>query len=74
MTGLVGKKVRIGPSFVSVEKYIVRGLNGYNGNFGDEKSSMLWVDGGELHISRKVVQELLKIPKALVEDSRSGQI
>ena len=61
------KKVRIGPSFISATKDVVGGSNGYSAKFGDEEVSMLWFDGRELHISRKVVQELLKIPKALME-------
>ena len=29
-TGLIGKKVRIGPSFFSAAKYVVGGSNGYS--------------------------------------------
>ena len=62
------KKVRIGPSFISPAKGVVGSTNGYSRKFGDEEASMLWFDGErELHISMKVVQKLLKMPKALQE-------
>ena len=41
----MGKKIRIGPSFISAAKNVVRGTNGYSGKFGDEEASMLWFDG-----------------------------
>ena len=59
IAGLIGKKVRIGPSFASATKDTVGGSNSDSGKFGDEEASMLWFDGKELHFSRKVVQELL---------------
>ena len=39
------KSARIGPSFISAAKYVVGGLNGYGGKFGDEEVSMLWFNG-----------------------------
>ena len=42
-------------------------MNGYSGQFGDEEASMLWFDEKGLHISRKIVQEFLKIPEARME-------
>ena len=65
--GLIGKKVRIGPNFVSVAEYVVGGSNGYSEQFGDEEASMLWFDGKRVAYFKKVVQELLKIPNALLE-------
>ena len=47
-TGLIGKTVRIGPSFVSAAKDAVGGTNDYSGKFGDEEASMLSVDGKEI--------------------------
>ena len=41
----MGKKVRIGPSFISAAKDVVGCSNGYSGNFGDEGASVLWFDG-----------------------------
>ena len=41
-TGLIGKKVRIGPSFISEAKDVVGISDGYSGKFGDEEASMLW--------------------------------
>ena len=58
----MGKKVRIGPSFISAIKDVLGGSNGYIGKLGDEEAAMLWFDGkGVTHLKR-VVQELLKIP------------
>ena len=37
-TGLIGKKVRIGPSFISAATDVVGGLNGYSEKFGDEEA------------------------------------
>ena len=37
--------MRIGPSFSSAAKDVVRGTNGYGGKFGDKETSMLLVDG-----------------------------
>ena len=42
------------------------GSNGYSGDFGDKEASMSWFNGkGAAHF-KKEVQELLKIPKALM--------
>ena len=65
-----GKKVRIDPSFISAAKDVVGGTGGYSGEFGDEEASMLWFDGKGVAHLKKVVQELLKIPKALMERLR----
>ena len=49
----LGKKVRIGPSFISAARDIVGGSNGYSGKFGDEEASMLWFDGrGVVHFKK----------------------
>ena len=38
---------------MSVAKDVVGGTNGYSGQFGDEKSFMLWLDGkGVAHFKK----------------------
>ena len=34
--GVIGKKVRIGPSFTSAAKDVVGGINGYSGRLGEK--------------------------------------
>ena len=52
--GLIGKKVRIGPSFISATKDVVSSTNGYSGKFGDEEASMLWFNGqGVAHFKKR---------------------
>ena len=52
--GLIGKKVRIGPSFISVTKDVVSDTNGYSGKFGDEEAYMLWFNGkGVAHFKKR---------------------
>ena len=48
------EKVWIGPSFISAAKDVAGGTNGYSGTFGDDKSSMLMVDGkGIAHCKKR---------------------
>ena len=65
---MIRKKVRAGPSFISVAKDVVGSLKGYSGKFEIRRKFLCsWSMKRELQILRKVVQELLKIPKALME-------
>ena len=64
-TGLIGKKVRIGPSFIYAAKDVVSGTNGYSGNFGDEEASMLWFNG-------KGVEHFKKSSTGVAEDTESA--
>ena len=44
-TGLIGKKIRIGPNLIYATKDVVSGTNGYSRKFGDEEASMVWFNG-----------------------------
>ena len=43
--GIIEEIVRIGLSFISAAKDVVRGTNSNSGDFGDEEASVLLVDG-----------------------------
>ena len=58
-TGLIGKKVRIRPSFISATKDAVSGTNGYSGKFRDDSND------NDFNYFRMVTQSALLAYKGL---------